>query len=187
MRQVRSLLVWMATSRVETDICRACGLALYSVLQTRTLAAGWWGIGAPAALVATIGNYRQSRQLRRFARPAFRDPAVVSPTPAPAWPAWPPSRRPLAWISPISASGLAAVLAAAAVANAGAASPQPITTPASYLGTCWTDDGNSGYSRRVDCSSAGARWVVTQLQPTSALCPGPYLSVSDQYACLEPK
>jgi hypothetical protein len=181
LRQVQSWLVWMRTRQLDAEACRACGQALYAQFQTRTLAAGWWGIGGPYSLLAVLLNYRQARKVRRFTRAAFRDPSITSLSAEPAPPVRPPSRRPLVWLSPIGAAFVAAAVVA------GALDPnttQPTQAPSSFLGTCWSSASTNNYSRRVDCSSTEAQWRVVSIQPTAGQCAGPAVSIQDQYGCL---
>jgi hypothetical protein len=92
----------------EGPFCRDCGVATFRDLQNRTLMTGWWGVLSLLVFSWTIPlyNLRSLLQVRRLG-PPVRDPAVISPLPAPRDPGAPLWLRP----GPLVALAVIAVVA----------------------------------------------------------------------------
>jgi hypothetical protein len=88
-QHVGMVLLMQARSR-PGPYCRCCGIATFRDLQNRTLLTGWWGVLSLLVFgwVTPLRNLLALRRVRRLA-PPVRDPAVISPLPAPLPPGRP--------------------------------------------------------------------------------------------------
>ncbi|MDI6098828.1 hypothetical protein QLQ12_09475 [Actinoplanes sp. NEAU-A12] len=70
----RAVVVILIGFHVRTrsgGFCRDCGLAVFREQQKFTLVAGWWGIPAPAGLIALLMNASQLARINRLPPPRY--------------------------------------------------------------------------------------------------------------------
>lgn len=163
-QHIGMVLLMQARSR-PGPFCRSCGIATFRDLQNRTLMTGWWGVISLLVFSwsTPLRNLLALRPVRRLG-PPVRDPAVISPLPAPLTPGRPLWRRP----GPLVPLLLAAV-ALLLVVRAVTAPAQIDPTSDSVVGQCVVVVG--GDLRPADCSGPHDGRILRRLSPGTLVDP----------------
>jgi hypothetical protein len=176
LQSASSRIIWWNHSKINVELCAICAERAYLSQQSRTLIQGWWGpLSALATIWFSISNLARIQKHRttiptieyngmQIARPRLKvrsNPGVI-----------------IASIIALSIIGY--------FANVFVNQPIPISdsTPTSYNGSCWHDNGGDKLSQ-VNCNSSEADYETYQVVSDPSLCASTYIAAGTQYACLQ--
>jgi DnaJ domain len=171
LRGQQGLILRRRHMEFSDSLCRNCGLAMFRIIQNRTMIQGWWGVTAFFLNFFTIlGNLGALALLRSISPPTSITPGTTAPLPFPA-----PMGRPLlfrsgVWIS-IFALTIATLItyqivthkssansSANTSVNAPSSNPTTSTDPLA-VGKCVTASGQS-VTGIVNCSQSHFAQIV---------------------------
>ena len=170
-----SRIIWWNHGKIERNLCGGCAEFSYISMQRRTLIQGWWGpLSALATVFFGLRNVKNISEHRKLVSIMDTEKGPIN--------------RIQLLVRNDNAAMIVSSIAILIWVSIGYAiystDTAPIdSSPASYMGTCWEDAGNSQL-RETNCSSSTAQDVVYKLTSSANDCAGTYISAGIQYACL---
>ena len=178
LQSASSRIIWWNHSKINAELCAICAERAYVSQQSRTLIQGWWGpLSALATIWFSISNLaRIDKHRKRIPTIEYDGMQIARP-------------RLKVWSNP--GVVIASIIAFSIIGSLGVGflnQPTSVSdsTPTTYNGSCWHDDGNDKLSQ-VNCTSSEADYETYQVVSDPSLCASIYIAAGTQYACLQIK
>jgi hypothetical protein len=178
LQSASSRIIWWNHSKINVELCAICAEHAYLRQQSRTLIQGWWGpLSALATVWFSISNLvRIDKHRKRIPTIEYNEMQIA---------------RPRLKVRSNPGVIIASIIALSIIGYFGSSfanQPTPISdsTPTSYNGSCWHDNGGDKLSQ-VNCTSSEADYETYQVVSDPSLCASTYIAAGTQYACLQNK
>lgn len=178
LQSASSRIIWWNHSKINAELCAICAERAYLNQQSRTLTQGWWGpLSALATIWFSISNLARIDKHRKIIPTIEYNGMQIA--------------RPRLKVRSNPAVIIASIIALSVIGYFGSAfvnQPTPVSdsTPISYNGSCWKDNGGDNLSQ-VNCTSSDADYETYQVVSDSSSCASMYIAAGTQYACLQIK
>lgn len=178
LQSASSRIIWWNHSKINAELCAICAERAYISQQSRTLIQGWWGpLSALATVWFSISNIaRIDKHRKRIPMVEYEGTTIPRPK-----------------LNARSNPGviIASIIAISIIGYIGSGvlnQPTSVSdsTPTTYNGSCWHDNGNNKLSQ-VNCTSSEADYETYQVVSDPSLCASIYIAAGTQYACLQNK
>jgi hypothetical protein len=176
LQSAASRIIWWNHSKINAEFCAICAERAYLSQQSRTLIQGWWGpLSALATIWFSISNvFRISSHRKKIPYIEYQGSQIQRP------------RLKVRSNPKVIIAGIFVIMIVGYVGSLAASQPTPVSvsTPTTFVGSCWHDNGDNKLSQ-VNCSSSDADYETYQVVADQNLCRDVYIAAGDQYACLQ--